>query len=175
MESNLHLQIKCVLPVRVTRASPGRGGGNERKERQGETERETERGRGWIIVMKRRWTTGWLPRAARVKSSGGFCCVNCALVIHCSPPFHAVRDTGHLKSGTEPSLRQTINGSFAENGMAIDRRFGVHARARDLLPLVSREPDGRNKVSACNHGHVCQAMEKMMITGRVYSVGERER
>lgn len=36
MESNLHLQIKCALPVRVTRASPGRG----TKEGERKTERE---------------------------------------------------------------------------------------------------------------------------------------
>jgi len=106
---------------------------------------------GWIIVMKRRWT-GWLPRAARVKSSGGFCCVNCALVIHCSPPFHAV-SRYHLKSccrGTEPTpapLRQTINGLFAGNGMAIDR-----FRTRTKEPRVPPLADRRNRRSLSEGG-----------------------
>lgn len=129
MESNLHLQIKCAPRAsrpRLLEPGPLQG----------------TRGRqGWIIVMKRRWT-GWLPRAARVKSSGGFCCVNCALVIHCSPPFHVVSRYHRAPEilpcrGSEPPpppLRQTINGSFAENGMAIDC-FGERL-AKDLVSLL---------------------------------------
>lgn len=138
MESNLHLQIKCA-PPRASRPLALIG----LSESSGPPRRAAGGGEGWIIVMKRRWT-GWLPRAARVKSSGGFCCVNCALVIHCSPPFHAVSryrrppeilaalclSPPSCAAGTKQlllPLRQTINGLFAENGMATDY-FGEDKR-----------------------------------------------
>jgi len=63
------------------------------------------------------------------------------------------RDTsGHLKScrGTEPTpappLRQTINGLFAGNGMAIDR-FGTRTK-EPRVPLFRRRSGDRRSGSS---------------------------
>lgn len=116
MESNLHLQIKCAPPPVsrprcVTRGEAQRGSGNGNwgwAARGG--------GGGWIIVMKRRGRqTGMVTaRAARVKSSGGFCCVLIvrwlSIALSSIPRCFAIQATIW-----NPLPSSTINGSFAEN------------------------------------------------------------
>lgn len=118
------LNARRALPVRVRRA---RARAARVRDREGERE-------GWIIVMKRRWT-GWLPRAARVKSSGGFCCVNCALVIHCSPPFHVV-SRYHRPPETYPAAESSRR---RRHRRCYVKRLTVHSWRTELQSMVFRK------------------------------------